>query len=66
MMWEALRGRHYKWLEKDRAMRRGGGLGMVVANALPANIAKTSRSENLLWVEIHNDSKWYIARVFAT
>ena len=41
-----------QWLRKDRKGRRGGGIGFLVRKDLQAKIAKQSKSEGLLWLEV--------------
>ena len=40
------------WIGKDRKERRGGGLGFLVRKELQTKVAKQSKSEGLLWLEI--------------
>ena len=47
-----------QWFGKDRKGRRGGGIGFLVRKDLQAKIAKQSKSEGLLWLEVQDNFLW--------
>ena len=50
-MEERLRGTDWVWMGRDREGRRGGGVGFLARREAEVRVAKTSRSEGLMWVE---------------
>lgn len=51
-----------QWFGKDRKGRRGGGIGFLVRKELQAKLAKQSKSEGLLWLEVQG--QFFVAVVY--
>jgi len=47
----------YEYIGKERASRRGGGVGFLVKRGLVGKIAKKSRAEGLLWLRLRSEEK---------
>ena len=64
-MEERLRGTDWVWMGRDREGRRGGGVGFLARREAEVRVAKTSRSEGLMWVEVEDgEGKFFVAVVY--
>jgi len=54
----------WEWFGKDRAGSRGGGIGFLVKRELGVTVPRSSKSENLLWIELGGREKLYVSVVY--
>lgn len=58
-------GDEYVWVGKDRKGRKGGGVGFLLKKGVEGRVAKQSKAEGLMWLEVGDEEgKFFIAVIY--